>query len=88
MLTASAFGATVTAATAADNPCGGVVGAVGVSTNATTRWLTVVITDDASTTVMGGTFAASQKVDVYGQCRNTDQFDAGQVVIIDDRRNP
>lgn len=52
------------------------------------RVLTVIVTDDASTTVMGGTFAAGQRVDVYGQCRNTDQFDAGQVVIIDDRRSP
>lgn len=88
VLTASAFGATITAATAADNPCGGVAGTVGVSTNTSTRFLTVIVTDDASTTVMGGTFAAGQRVDVYGQCRNIDQFDAGQVVIIDGRRSP
>ncbi len=51
------------------------------------RVLTVIVTDDASTTVMGGAFASGQRIDVYGQCRNTDQFDAQQAVIIDDRRN-
>ena len=88
VLAATTTGATVSTSSAADNPCANAAGNVDVAIDGTTRFLTVIVTDDSSTTVMGGSLGAGQAVDVYGQCRTTGVFDARQVVIIDDRRTP
>jgi hypothetical protein len=48
--------------------------------------ITVTITENTSTSVMGGTFAADQSVDVYGECTTGGTFDAKQIVIFDDQR--
>lgn len=86
VLAAAATGATVSTSSAADNPCAKAPGNVDVAIDGATRFLTVIVTDDSSTTVMGGMLAAGQMLDVYGQCRTAVTFGARQVVIIDDRR--
>ncbi|MGR4871078.1 hypothetical protein ACIPRI_19700 [Variovorax sp. LARHSF232] len=88
VLGVNASRATVSASGAADNPCAVAPGAVDMAIDATTRFMTVIVTDTSSTTRVGGTLAAGQSVDAYGTCTAASAFDAQQVVIIDDRRTP
>lgn len=88
VLTVGSMSATVTAAKAEDNPCGNVAGDVLVRFDSETSYLTVIVTNTSSTTVMGGTLEAGQTVEIYGRCTAVDAMDAEQVVIIDDRRTP
>jgi hypothetical protein len=80
--------ATVRANRAEENPCANAPGDVVGNLNSATRYLTVTITETTSTTMMGGTLATDQSVDVYGRCTSATTMAVDQVVIIDDRRAP
>jgi hypothetical protein len=88
VLSVGGTSATVRTARAEDNPCGDVPGDVVVRLTSSTSYLTVIVTNTSSTTVMGGTLAAGQTVDMYGRCTAATGTDPDQVVIIDDRRTP
>jgi hypothetical protein len=88
VLVAGSTAATVATTRAEDNPCGNAPGDVVVRVGSATRYLTIIVTNTASTTMMGGTLASGQTVDVYGRCTAPAAMDAEQVIIIDDRRTP
>lgn len=78
--------ATVTTRTVENNPCGAFTGDLQVVIDSETRFLTVTVTDSGATSQGGGTLAADQDVDIYGNCGASGDFDADQIVIIEDTR--
>jgi hypothetical protein len=74
--------------TAADNGCGGGPGQILIQTDVATTYLTVTVTDDSSTTSLGGELATGQLINAYGRCESGLALRATQIVIIDDQRSP
>lgn len=64
MLVAGSTAATVATTRAEDNPCGNAPGDVVVRVGSATRYLTIIVANTASTTMMGGTLPSGQTVDV------------------------